>query len=142
MRIVVDTNILVSGFLWGGVPLRVLELARSKSISIISSEPLIAEFTLVIFRDKFTERFQQIGRTPDEFLADYRNLVEIVQPAEIEPVVLNDPPDDAVLACALGGNAEYIISGNRHLLNLNSYHSIPIMTATNFLELIATSDSD
>ncbi|MBX3062776.1 MAG: putative toxin-antitoxin system toxin component, PIN family [Anaerolineae bacterium] len=142
IRILVDTNILVSGSLWGGLPAKILFLAQEGEIELITSEPLIAEYRRVISREKNAERLTAVGETADSLIVNYQSVATVVQPAEIEPVILNDPPDDAVLACALGGKADIIVSGNRHLLNLSSYQSIPIMTASGFLELMATSDLD
>jgi uncharacterized protein len=70
-------------------------------------------------------------------LAAYRDLVEVVAPAQITPTVIADPDDDAVLACALAGHADLIVSGDAHLLNLKRFHHIRILTVREALELIA-----
>ncbi|MEP7292393.1 MAG: PIN domain-containing protein, partial [Chloroflexota bacterium] len=73
----------------------------------------------------------------EDFLANYRALVELVDPAAIQPVIIADPTDDAILACAVSGKADYIVSGDKHLLNLGSYASIPIVTINLFFEKLA-----
>ena len=104
-RIVADTNIVVSGLLWGGKPRLLLELAIAQQIVLCATEILLDELFDVVARPRFAGKLVQAGTSPAELLADYRFLVEIVIPVEIHPHVLADPDDDAVLACALAANA-------------------------------------
>ena len=134
IRAVLDTNIIVSGFFWGGNPRAVLNAARYNQFRMITSEVLIEELYDVISRPKFADRLQQINETPESLLeSGYRALVEIVEPATIEPVILDDPDDDALIACAIGGGADYIVSGDHHLLDLREYLNIKIWDANRFL---------
>ena len=64
-----------------------------------------------------------------ELVLGYAALASVIQPANIEPVVLADPEDDAVLACAVSAQAEIIVSGDGHLLRLSQYRNMPILTA-------------
>lgn len=80
---------------------------------------------------------ERAGATVASLLTAYRDLVEVVVPAEITPTVMADPDDDAVLACALAGRADIIVSGDAHLLNLKRFHHIRILTVRQALELIA-----
>ncbi len=64
----------------------------------------------------------------------YMRLAEIVQPAVVPEHVIRDPKDQIVLGCAVGGQADYIVSGDKDLLTLERYENIPIITATGFLE--------
>ncbi|MCC6457132.1 MAG: putative toxin-antitoxin system toxin component, PIN family [Caldilineaceae bacterium] len=140
IRAVIDTNIIVSAFFWGGLPRAALNAARTKRCRMITTENLIDELKDVISRPRFVKRLAQIGETVDSLLEnDYRALVEVVEPAQIEPVILDDPDDDALIACALGGAADYIISGDHHLLDLGEYQSIKIWTVNRFLEAVVTS---
>jgi uncharacterized protein len=60
--------------------------------------------------------------------------VEVVEPAEIGSIVVSDSDDDSVIACAIGGNVDYIVSGDHHLLELKAYNDIPIWTANQLLD--------
>ena len=134
IRVVLDTNLYVSAFFWGGPPRRVLDLARSGACQIVASEALLNELLDVISRSKFTSQLAAINETPDSLLNhEFRGLVEMIEAAEIGPVVLQDADDDPVLACALGGKVDYIVSGDNHLLNIGEYHQIPIVTIARFL---------
>lgn len=63
----------------------------------------------------------------------------MVEPAKIEPIIVDDPDDDALIACALGGAADYIISGDHHLLDLGEYQNIKMWTVSRFLEEVVES---
>ena len=79
---------------------------------------MLAELSRVLARPKFAMRLAEVGRTPENLVEDYRLLVDLIEPARIQPVIEADPKDDIVLACALGGKANYIVSGDHHLLDL------------------------
>lgn len=129
MRIVADTNVVVSALLWGGPPRAVLTAAREQRISLYTSAPLIAELENVLSRDKLARRFTTIGKTPTDALDRYLALVRIVTPAMLEAAVSRDPDDDQVLATAIAANAELIVSGDRDLLDLGRFRNIPIVDA-------------
>lgn len=140
MRVVADTNTVVSAFLWGGPPARVLESARAEHITLFSSAALIAELEDVLGREKFSARIAQVGSSVPELLAGYRALITLVRPATLAaPVVIRDPDDDHVLACALGAAAELIVTRDRHLLDLGTFQRIRILPAHEALALIPTS---
>jgi uncharacterized protein len=137
IRVVLDTNVTISAFLWHGPPRRILELALDTQVQLINSEALLAELEDVISRKKFNQRLRAIGRTAQSLLEDYRLLVEVVEPISISSVTLDDPDDLQVLECALGGNAHIIVSGDHHLLSLDRYMNIKIWSANRFLEAIS-----
>jgi uncharacterized protein len=140
MRIVVDTNVLISAFFWGGLPGQVLDAARQEHCAIISSEPLLAELLLVLQRDKFTTHLRRMNRTPQQFLHNYRALVDIVEDIPLPQPVSDDPDDDHVLACAISGDADAIVSGDDDLLRLETYAAIPILKPAAFLERLGNLD--
>jgi uncharacterized protein len=102
MRVVADTNIIVSGLLWKGNPRRVLDAAREGRIDLFTSAVLLTELEDVLNREKFSQRLVSVGVSARELVLGYAALASVIQPVNIEPVVLADPDDDAVLACAIG----------------------------------------
>ena len=132
MRVVADTNTVVSGFLWGGPPKAVLDAAREGHISLHTSPALLAELEDVLGRDKFAARIRQVGSTVADMLAQYRVLVTVELPASIPPTV-RDPDDEQVLACALSAHAQLIVTRDRDLLDLKAFRDIPILAARDAL---------
>ena len=137
MRVVADTNTVVSAFLWGGAPAAVLAAAREGRITLLTSPALLAELDEVMSREKFAARIAQVGSSVTLLLTGYRALVTPVRPAVIQPTA-RDPDDDHVLACALGANATLIVTRDRDLLDLGSFRDIRIVAAQEALTLIAT----
>ena len=140
MRIVADTNTVLSGLLWQGPPRRLLDLARERKVSLYTSVTLLAELAEVIARDKFSERVRAAGLCAAELVQDYERLAEVVTPEPLPAPVSRDPDDDHVLACAITAKAELIVSGDkRHLLVLGAYQGIPIRTVSDALGRLTAS---
>lgn len=133
MRIVLDTNVVMSALLWRGPPYRLLEAIRQRTrLQIYSSPVLLEELTDVFTRPAATKQLAAIGKTAREVLADLLEAIELVEPVEL-PRIVRDPDDDHVLACALAARADLIVSGDKDLLVLNAYQNIPIVTAAEAL---------
>ena len=138
MRIVADTNVIVSAFLWGGVPRRLLEAVEAQRIELFTSRALISELEDVLSREKFTAQLRRTRFTSAFLLARYTQLATLIAPAEVTAPELRDPDDAHVLACALAARAETIVSGDADLLSLGNYKNIPIVNAAAALRIIAT----
>ena len=98
---------------------------------------LLEELTDVITRPSFSQRLNSIGKIVRQVLADYIEIVELVEPLEV-PRIVRDPDDDHVLACALAAKAQIIVSGDKDLLDLTEYQSISILTTADALQHINT----
>ena len=125
MRVVADTNIVISGLLWRGNPRRVLDAAREGVIDLFTSAVLLTELEDVLNRERFAQRLASVGDSPHELLLGYAALSSIIQPSVIEPVILADPDDDAVLACALAAQASVISLGRQSLIDLRTLSRDP-----------------
>jgi len=137
MHIVADTNVVVSAFLWGGSPRALLTTAHDQTITLWTSPALIAELEEILTRAKLAHRLIQVGSSVEEILGDYLALTELVRPSSTPSVIARDPDDDHVLACAVAARADLIVSGDAHLLELERYQNIRIVTPTAALTLIA-----
>jgi putative PIN family toxin of toxin-antitoxin system len=133
MKVVLDTNTVISGLFWSGAPRQVLDLARDGLISLFTTPELLAELADVLGREKFEYRLTLAQVTADELVYGYAALAHTIRPAKIKPVIKNDPDDDKVLACAKAAKAEWIVSGDRHLLDLEKYENIPISSVNEML---------
>ena len=134
MNIVLDTSTVISGLFWRGAPRQVLDLARSGTFSLFTSPDLLAELADVLGRKKFSARLEQADTSVEELVFGYAALAITVRSNKIEAVIKADPDDDKVLACAKTANAEIITSGDSHLLDLNEYEGIKIITVNQLLE--------
>ncbi len=101
MRVVCDTNIVISGLLWQGNSRRVLDLAGAGTVELFTSAQLLAELEDVLVRRKFVQLLASVRVTAHDLVLGYAALASIVVPATIDPVILADPDDDAVIACAV-----------------------------------------
>ena len=136
MRIVVDTNLLVSGVISSqGLPRRLIDGALAGEFELCTSEVLLAELLEVLLREKFAARLAQAEMSPQSFVDDLRKVAVIVSPVAVPRVIERDADDDHVLAAAVAGLADLIASGDkRHVLPLGSHQGIPIVSAREAVE--------
>jgi putative PIN family toxin of toxin-antitoxin system len=141
LRIVLDTNVALSALLWRGKPYRLLEAIRQRSdIRLFSSPALLAELADVLARPSPTKQLAVISRSAREVLADYLEIVEVVEPEDVPRVVPGDADDDHVIAAAVTARAEIIVSGDSDLLSLGSHQGIDILSAARALEQIGSAE--
>lgn len=133
IRAVLDTNVVISAIIFGGNPRRVLNLAIEGKISLFFSEPIFEEIREILGGRKFQFTSPQLAAVERELEA----ISETVYPDESVSVVQDDPDDDLFIECALAADADYIISGDRHLLDLKRYGKIKIVNAVEFIEVVA-----
>ena len=137
MRLVVDTNVVISALLWGGTPKTLFALGEIHDISFHTSRALLDELAEVLSRRKLAKTLLAIHATPASLLRFYQGFAHVVQPRTIQRVVLNDPDDDQVIAAAIAARADLIVSGDRHLRDLGGhYRGIPIVTPAQAVQLI------
>ena len=135
MRIVVDTNTLISGSLWHGYPARLLDGVKAGKITLLQSPALWVEFVEVLNRPKFIARLRLLGLTPTMLADSLRQKVTWSADTPIPlPPQLRDPKDLMVLAAALSLRADTIVNGDDDLLSMKSFEGIPIMKAREALE--------
>lgn len=129
MRVVIDTNVLVSAFNFpGGPPEGVYRLALEHRIESVTSLALLAELGRVL-----GEKFAWEPSRVDEAVAQVAETATVVRSQESVQVVKEDPADDRVLEAAVAGGAEFIVSGDSHLLRLGSWRGIKMVKAATFL---------
>ncbi len=138
MRVVLDTNVVVSALLWGGTPQRLIEAAEEEGLALVTSEVLIAELADILERAKFAAKLVQLNSSPAEVLACYREIAEVIDAAPIEESALRDPDDAAVLACAMAARVEAIVSGNDDLHALGTCRGILVLSPAQCLQRLAT----
>lgn len=136
MWLVLDTNTIISGLLWAGKPGKLLDFAQVGQITLFTSIPLLTELQGVINRRKFAKQIKARGLSASDFFDGYAALANLVSPAVVNPIIVRDPADVAVLACALAAQADLIVSGDGDLLTLREFHGIHIVNPATALTLI------
>ena len=131
IRVVLDTNVLISALLFSGEPGRIVEGWKSGAFVPVFSNKTFGEFRRVLSYPKFSLTVQEITVLIEDEVLPFCEVVEIEE--EILSVC-RDPEDDPFLSCAVAASADYIISGDKDLLSLVSFRNIPIVTATAFLQ--------
>jgi uncharacterized protein len=138
LRLVLDTNIIISGLLWRGAPRQLLDQASDgPGIRLFTSEALIEELHNSLAYRKFEKRLSQAGMAIDDAVLLYRGLVEIMEPATVSGLVPRDADDDAVAAVGIAAKAHAIVSGDKDLTSLERISGIPVLRPGEALELIS-----
>jgi uncharacterized protein len=133
MRVVLDTNIWLSGLLWGGVPDQILQLVEQGQIEAIGSEEILDELQRILQRPKLQKRLKQLGITADSVMLAIRQVLTIVRIERLEVPGLRDPKDIIIIASAVAGNADLIITGDQDLLVLREFSGIRMLSPRDFL---------
>lgn len=133
-RAVFDTNLLVSYLLVHRPPIALLidEQLAQERFTLVSAPVLLEELARVLRYPRLQRYYDTAQR--DRFVALIAALSELVELPEEIPPISRDPDDDRVIACAVVGRVDGIVSGDRDLLDLREVGGIPILTAAQFLE--------
>ena len=132
MRIICDTNVLISGLLFGGNCRTIITLVSEGQIDGFTSVALLGELEHVLLRSKFGLSATQANAILDLV----RQTFLSVSPADSGNVIVEDPDDDAVLQAAVGAHADVVVSGDDHLLKLGTLRGIRILSPACFLHEI------
>jgi putative PIN family toxin of toxin-antitoxin system len=135
-RAVLDTNVVVSGLGWGGSPATILDAVSDGRIVLVTSPPLLAELRRVLGYPKLAKVIRGGVQLADLVAASG----VVVDPSDVLAVV-SDESDNRVLEAAVEGAADYIVSGDVHLLELGSFRSIPIMRPAAFVATVLDADT-
>lgn len=133
MQVVLDTNVWLSAILWGGLPDLILQQIETGKLQAIVSEEILTELARTLERPKLQKRLQQLGLEDNAVMLAVRQKVTIVPTIRIQVPDLRDPKDEIILAAAVAGNADAIITGDEDLLVLVKVQGIPILSPRDFL---------
>lgn len=129
MKIVIDTNVVISAAFFGGVPRKVLQAAIEEKIIVCATDSIVEEYqeirTEMVARKKGTLR--------DNIFDLYLGKIKMIDAVTVVDVC-RDPDDNKFIACAVDAKAIYIVSGDKDLLTVKNYDAIEIVTAKEFYE--------
>lgn len=128
-RVVLDTNVTISAFFWKGYSRLIYDQIKERKLVMLLSNEMEKEFIRVLGYEKFDLAPKEIP----SFIRNLRSHAEFVETSTKISVIVADPTDNIFLECAIDGRADYIISGDSHLLNLREHAGIQILKAKEFL---------
>jgi putative PIN family toxin of toxin-antitoxin system len=131
--VVLDTNVWISGLLWTGIPHEILRAAESGRLTLVVSPAILEEVEEALGRPKFADRLAILRTSVRELVESMLSLAEVFIPRRVVPVVTADPEDDKILACARAARAQWLVSGDGHLLAVGHYQGIQIVDLHTFL---------
>lgn len=142
MRVVLDTNILISALLSArGFPAEIVRLERRGKFDLVFSPDTVSELWRVLNYPKIQKRLGKLG-IPVELVERYlKNLIKssVVTPGKLKiDIIEDDPSDNIFLACAIEGQADFIVSGDSHLRALKAFRGIPILGSVEFIKMVKT----
>ena len=129
MRILLDTNVLIAALISRGTCHELLELI------VINHDVITSEFILTELSDNLITKFKFSSETAERAITLLRSQLQIASAADLPLPVSRDPDDDNVLAAALSGRCECIITGDKDLLVLDPFNNIRIVTPRMFLDM-------
>jgi putative PIN family toxin of toxin-antitoxin system len=117
------------------MPWNVLRLAEEGRIVLCITPSMLDELNDVLNYERLQPRLEQLGFLPAELIAYVLNLATVfeVEMSDEDPIVMADPDDDIFLHCAVAASVVYVVSGDRHLLDLGTYSDVPILSVRDFL---------
>lgn len=130
MKIVLDTNVFVSGVFFSGPPYQILRAWKNQEIQIVISLEILDEYSRV--GEELSEQFPETDLNP--ILELVTTKAELVKAARLSEAVCDDPDDDKFFACAISGKAEIIVSGDKHLLKMSGYKGIQVVKPRQFAD--------
>jgi putative PIN family toxin of toxin-antitoxin system len=127
---VLDTNILVSGMAFSGPPSHIVELLRTGQFVSVTSRALLDELARTLQTEKLARHF----REGPVIVMMIESISIVVEPATRLEVIEEDPADNRLLEAAQAGHADFLVTGDKHVLRLGSFDGTEIVTARQFLE--------
>lgn len=130
MRVVLDTNVFVSAVFFSGPPYQILKAWRDGKIQLVVSPEILDEYQRV--GEILAKQFPKVGLGPIIDLLAVE--ADLVSPPPLPQPICADPDDDKFLACALASKTQFVISGDKHLLNVSDYRGIKIVRPRKFVD--------
>lgn len=138
-KIVLDCNVFISGLMTPkGNPSQILRLAYERKVKLLVSPEIIKEYWQVLHYPKIIKRLEKAGvpiTTAENILKNLNEIATVTLGTLEVKVIQADPTDDKFLSCAVEGKADFIVSGDEHLLSVGEFERIRILTPQAFLEL-------
>ena len=136
MKLVLDTNVWLSGIFWEGEASKIIEKAEKKKIQILISEDILSEIVNVLNKEsKFQKYILNLKLSIEEILRVVLSISNLIETKAKLDIIKADPKDNIILEAALDGKVDYIVSYDSHLLNMIEFRGIKIISPGEFLKI-------
>ena len=137
IKIVVDTNVLISGTFWEGNSFRIIQMIEQKKVRCFLSKEILQEYEKVLHSDQIIEKTQKKQLEIKSAIIKAIEMCDIVEPKRKITFVKEDPDDDKILECAVEAKVDYILTNDqRHLLKIKEFEGIKLVSPANFLRIV------
>jgi putative PIN family toxin of toxin-antitoxin system len=136
LRLVLDTNVVLSALLWTGRPAELIDRAAGDAVRLFTSEHLIEGLRRSLCKPRLAARVGAVGLSPEDHAANYAAIATVIEPAPLPGPVSRDRDDDHVLACGLAASANTIVTGDDDLLALGAWQGMAILRVGECLAVI------
>ena len=131
MRILLDTNVFISGIFFSGPPSQILKAWKDTKIQIVLSKEILTEYQRV--GEVLSAKYSEIDIVP---IIDLLTIYgEVVETKDISVSICEDPDDNKFIECAIAGNCRLIVSGDKHLLNISGFQQIEVLKPREFIDI-------
>ena len=130
MKIVLDTNVFISGIFFTGPPYQILRAWQKQDLQIVISLEILDEYDRV--GEELVDQFPEVDLNP--VLELFTTKAELIKAAPLDEAVCDDPDDDKFFACAIAGGADLIVSGDKHLLKMSGYQGVEVVRPRQFVD--------
>lgn len=142
MRIVVDTNVIVSATMSpNGAPNALVRAWMGGAVELLVTTSIIAEYEEILTRPEISRFIRMSKSDVAELTSAFHRAGRIAEEFPVREVIFDDPDDEIFLTCAVNGDADYLASGDAHLLELRAYRGIPSVPPAVFLALLDTGET-
>ena len=126
-KVVIDTNVYILAIFWGGKPRKVVNLGRTGDIIIFTSNEIEQDIA-----EKLINKFNLSKAETDQILIDFSTFTNNIKVTSKIKIIESDPDDNKFLECGVNAKVNFIISGDKHLINLKKYKTIQIVNPSDF----------
>ena len=136
LKAVLDTNVWVSAMIWGGSLTEIINYAEDSRICIILSEDIVEEINRTLAYPRLRRVYENAGITRQELIEAALRIGKLVEVKTKVNVVHEDPADNKFLECAFDGKADFLVTGDEHLLRIEHYKATRIASVRQFLRIL------
>jgi putative PIN family toxin of toxin-antitoxin system len=137
MRVVLDANIFISALISSqGNPAKILEKWQKRELEVVVSPAIVDEIERVTGYERLQKKYRRIREEREGLIDDLRNFATMVDPQQKLSVVQADDSDNRYIECAIESGANFVVTGDPHLLDIGEYQGIPILTPAIFVVLL------